>query len=75
MEVDCIPAGMELFPAADEEQWELIRKIINEVIVIYFRRESRKELNFAHPFAFVHDMYDDQLFYNEKFKFHNKIEG
>jgi|GEM_PF-5052867 len=22
MEMDCIPAGMELFPAADEEQWE-----------------------------------------------------
>lgn len=21
MEMDCIPAGMELFPAADEEQW------------------------------------------------------
>jgi len=30
MEMDCIPAGMELFPAADEEQWEFIKKIIDE---------------------------------------------
>jgi hypothetical protein len=28
--MDCIPAGMELFPAADEEQWEFIKKIIND---------------------------------------------
>ena len=27
MEMDCIPAGMELFPALDEEQWEFIKKI------------------------------------------------
>jgi hypothetical protein len=26
--MDCIPAGMELFPAADEEQWDFIKKII-----------------------------------------------
>lgn len=25
MEMDCIPAGMELFPAADEDQWQFIR--------------------------------------------------
>lgn len=25
MEMDCIPSGMELFPAADEEQWEFIK--------------------------------------------------
>jgi hypothetical protein len=30
MEMDCIPAGMELFPAIDEEQWEYIKKIIDE---------------------------------------------
>jgi hypothetical protein len=30
MEMECIPAGMELFPAADEEQWEFIKKIIDE---------------------------------------------
>lgn len=30
MEMDCIPSGMELFPAADEEQWEFIRKIIDD---------------------------------------------
>ena len=30
MEMDCIPAGMELFPAIDEEQWEYIKKTIDE---------------------------------------------
>jgi hypothetical protein len=30
MEMDCIPAGMELFPAADEEQWTFIKRIIDD---------------------------------------------
>lgn len=30
MEMDCIPAGMELFPAADEEQWKFIKGIIDD---------------------------------------------
>jgi len=30
MQMDCIPAGMELFPAADEEQFEFIKKIIDD---------------------------------------------
>ena len=30
LELDCIPAGMELFPAADEEQWEFIKRVIDE---------------------------------------------
>lgn len=30
MEMDCIPAGMELFPAMDEEQFEFIKKIIDD---------------------------------------------
>lgn len=30
MEMDCIPAGMELFPATDEEQWTFIKKIIDD---------------------------------------------
>ena len=28
MEMDCIPSGMEIFPAADEVQWEFIKKVI-----------------------------------------------
>ena len=27
MEMDCIPSGMELFPAADEDQWQFIKKV------------------------------------------------
>ena len=30
LELDCIPSGMELFPAADEDQWSLIRGVIDE---------------------------------------------
>jgi hypothetical protein len=30
MELDCIPAGMELFPAIDEEQLEFIKRIIDD---------------------------------------------
>jgi hypothetical protein len=30
MQMDCIPAGMELFPATDEEQFEFIKKIIDD---------------------------------------------
>lgn len=30
MEMGCIPAGMELFPAADEEQWEFIKRVIDD---------------------------------------------
>lgn len=29
LELDCIPAGMELFPAADEDTWTLIKKVID----------------------------------------------
>jgi hypothetical protein len=29
MEMDCIPAGMELFPATDEEQFEFIKTVID----------------------------------------------
>lgn len=30
MELDCIPAGMEVFPAIDEEQFEFIKKVIDD---------------------------------------------
>jgi len=30
MELDCIPAGMELFPATDEDQFEFIKRIIDD---------------------------------------------
>lgn len=29
LELDCIPAGMELFPAADEDAWSLITEVID----------------------------------------------
>ena len=30
MEMDCIPSGMELFPAMDEEEWQFIKKVIDD---------------------------------------------
>lgn len=30
LELDCIPSGMELFPAADDDQWTLIKKVIDD---------------------------------------------
>ena len=30
LELNCIPSGMELFPAADENQWSYIKKVIDE---------------------------------------------
>ena len=30
LELDCIPAGMELFPAANDDQWTLIQRVIDD---------------------------------------------
>ncbi|MBP0624982.1 DUF4062 domain-containing protein [Cupriavidus consociatus] len=30
LELDCIPSGMELFPATNETQWNLIKKVIDD---------------------------------------------
>lgn len=30
LELDCIPSGMELFPAANDDQWSLIKGVIDE---------------------------------------------
>ncbi|MCT4565629.1 MAG: DUF4062 domain-containing protein [Maledivibacter sp.] len=30
LELDCIPSGMELFPAANEDQWSLIKRVIDD---------------------------------------------
>ncbi|WP_166791810.1 DUF4062 domain-containing protein [Cryobacterium frigoriphilum] len=30
LKIDCLPAGMELFPAADDDQWTLIKSVIEQ---------------------------------------------
>lgn len=30
LQLDCIPAGMELFPASNQSQWDIIKKVIDE---------------------------------------------
>jgi len=44
LELDCIPSGMELFPAADDDQWTVIRKIIDNcdyyIVIIGWRYGS-----------------------------------
>ena len=55
LSINCIPVGMELFPAADEEQFEYIKKLIDEsdyyVVIIAGRYGS---------------LADDGLSYTEK---------
>ncbi|MGL6458275.1 DUF4062 domain-containing protein [Aeromonas hydrophila] len=65
MEMDCIPAGMELFPAMDEEQFEFIKKIIDDcdyyLLIIGARYGSISE--------------DDGLSYTEKEYLYAKEKG
>lgn len=47
LELDCIPSGMELFPAADDTQWNLIKQVIDDcdyyVVVVAGRYGSLGE--------------------------------
>jgi len=47
LELDCIPAGMEMFPASNEDQWSLIKRVIDEcdyyVLIIGNRYGSLSE--------------------------------
>jgi len=52
MELDCIPAGMEIFPAIDEEQFEFIKKVINDcdyyLLIIGGRYGSLSDLGISY---------------------------
>jgi Domain of unknown function (DUF4062) len=47
LELDCIPAGMELFPATDDTQWALIQRVIDDcdyyVVIVGGRYGSMDE--------------------------------
>lgn len=47
LELDCLPAGMEMFPSASEDQWTLIKKVIDQsdfyVVVVGGRYGSMSE--------------------------------
>lgn len=47
LELDCIPVGMEYFPAADDSQWDFIKKLIDEsdyyVVIIAGKYGSEDE--------------------------------
>ena len=47
LEIDCIPAGMELFPASDEAQFDLIKRVIDDcdyyIVIIGGRYGSTDE--------------------------------
>jgi len=47
LELDCIPAGMELFPAADDDAWTLIKRVIDESD--YYIVISAGRYGSAHP--------------------------
>jgi len=48
---DCFPAGMELFPASDEQRWELIQRVIDEsdyyIVIIGGRYGSTDDLGIS----------------------------
>ena len=52
VEVDCIPSGMELFPAVDEDQWEYIKSAIDEcdyyILIIAGRYGSTDQDNISY---------------------------
>jgi len=52
LELDCIPSGMELFPAANETQWEIIKKVINDcdyyILILAGRYGSIAEDGFSY---------------------------
>ena len=47
LELDCIPCGMELFQASDDDQWTLIKRVIDDcdyyLVIIAGRYGSTKE--------------------------------
>ena len=47
LELDCIPVGMEMFPAADDDQWTLIKRLIDDcdyyILIIGGRYGSTNE--------------------------------
>ena len=58
LELDCIPVGMEYFPAADETQWDFIKKLIDEsdyyVVIVAGKYGSEDE----HGVSFTQKEYE-----------------
>jgi hypothetical protein len=52
LELDCIPAGMELFPAANDDQWTLIKRVIDDcdyyIVVIAGRYGSVSSIGLSY---------------------------
>jgi hypothetical protein len=58
MEMDCIPSGMELFPAADEEQWQFIKKVIDDCDYYLLRIGGRYGSTTAEGISYKEKEYD-----------------
>lgn len=62
LEADCIPAGMELFPASNESQWDFIKKIIDEsdfyLVVIAGRYGSEGKDDFGKKVGYTEMEFD-----------------
>jgi len=52
LELDCLPAGMEMFPAANDDQWTLIKKVIDQsdfyVVIVGGRYGSMSEVGISY---------------------------
>lgn len=53
LELNCIPAGMELFPASTDDQWTLIQRVIDDcdyhLVLAELLAEKRAEPVAANP--------------------------
>lgn len=61
MELDCIPAGMELFPATDEEQFEFIKRIIDDCDYYLLIISGRYGSTTAQGISYTEQEYDYAL--------------
>ena len=65
LELDCIPAGMELFPAMDEEQFEFIKSIIDDcdyyILIVGARYGSMDILPLHYYYRYQMILYFHQL--------------
>src|SRR5271156_2960069 len=58
IEMNCIPAGMELFPAADEEQFRFIKQVIDDCDYYLLIIGGRYGSTDAEGFSYTEKEYD-----------------
>lgn len=47
LELNCIPSGMELFPAANEDRWTLIQGAIVDLTLLWIDPKTLESINMS----------------------------